>query len=480
MYFLTHHWRQSLIRRYFHYYSIENYITFLENSDAMSKWSKAVFLILLFIAIAIASFTFLCPQNCKLAARPLNAIGKFSDLVGESETHNIYLFSVDFRWNGTAYVQEKKDAKVRVIIPKEKAVNIDRIYEISVQKNAPEIRLTGIAGILYSTVYKLYYADAAEEYDEIVLNYPKFYNYCWDYDCASKSLPFPKIEKPVRRLFLSSESSGAFLKGARINRIIPAKGNITIAVVFLYDVTPMPEERLSSLKGTTNTTRYDAFNYVPVWYKERADEIFQRNNAINMSITFFDTQLKAPLDQMPASYSSCTAINFREFILTQLPEVKKYDALVQFYYTGNASSGILCSPHPVGRDSIFMHAIPETLEASYYHNFVVSLAHELAHLFGASDKYTESGAPENYGSGCFVESNVSKELGKDIMCHRVAEYKNDSFAGFINPPLSGLIINEITAKEIGWYDLDKDSIFEVEDPCPLDKSNKCTSTKNYK
>lgn len=392
---------------------------------------------------------FLCQQNCRPAAKPLNAIGKFSDLIGESETHGIYLFNADFRGEGSAYIQEKKDSRIRVAIPKGKVIDMSKIYEISAEKAAPDIRLSGISGILYSTVYKLYYADAAEEYDEIMLNYPRFYNYCWDYNCTSKSLPFPKIERPLRRLFLSSRDSGSFFKGVRADRIIPAKGNITIAVVFLYDVSPIPEAALSPLKGINNT-KDDSFTYVAEWYKERADEIFRKNSSINMGMTFFETQLKAPADQIPTSYSSCAAVNFREFILAQLPEAKKYDVLVQLYYTSNASSGVLCSPHQVGRDSIFIHAIPETLESSYYHNLVVSLAHELAHLFGASDKYTES---ISQGTGCIIESEDPKELGRDIMCHRVPEYQSESLTGFTNPPLSWLIINEITAKELGWYTL---------------------------
>ena len=36
------------------------------------------------------------------------------------------------------------------------------------------------------------------------------------------------------------------------------------------------------------------------------------------------------------------------------------------------------------------------------------------------------------------------------------------------------ILSPITIKELGWYDADGDKINEVDDPCPFDKTNKCT------
>jgi len=432
-----------------------------------------IMLSIILFAAAAAAFIFACPENCKPRAAPLNAIGKFSELIGEGETHNIFLFSADFRRDSTAYVQEREDAEVRVAIPKWKAIDFGRIYEISAQEAAPKIRLSGISGIMYSTVYKLYYADAVEEYDEIMLNYAGFYNYCWDYDCASESLPFPKMEKPLKRLFLSGESSGAFFKGVKAGRSLPPRGNVSIAFVFLYDAAPVPEARLSSLKGVTNTTKAESFAYVPAWYNEKADEIAHKNNLINMSIAFFEPQLKVPSGLLLSSYSSCTNTDFSEFIFTQLPETRRYDILVQFYYAGRESSNILCSPHPIGRNSIFLYATPDSISSSYSQNLIVSLAHELAHLFGATDKYTGSGEVEKLGGGCSVESENPEELGKDIMCHRVPEYRNGSFAGFINPSLNELLINGITAKEMGWYDLDRDGAIDVEDLCPLDSLNAC-------
>jgi|GEM_PF-5732738 len=437
----------------------------------MPKQYRVVFLIPLFIAITIVGFVLICPQNCRPVASPLNAIGKFSTLIDRTEAYNIYQFNADFRWDGTAYVQEKKDSSIRVAIPKGKVIDMSKIYEISAQEVAPKIRLSGISGIMYSTVYKLYYADAVEEYDEIAFNHNSFYNYCWEYDCASKSLPFPKIERPIRRLFLSGKDSGSFFKGVRVDKIFPAKGNITVAIVFVYDASPVPEEKLSSLKGITNNTNDDSFAHVAEWYKERADETFQRNDTINMSITFFDTQLKAQIELQERGDASCANMDFRELILTQLPEAKKYDVLVQFYYTSDTNNTIKCSPHPAGRDSIFLYANPATLDSSYYGTLVVSFAHELAHLFGASDRYTTE--ISDYTAGCLVESDDPMKVGRDIMCHRVPEYKNSSLTGFINPPLGNLTITEVTAKEIGWYDFDEDGIFEVEDPCPWDVSNRC-------
>ena len=51
----------------------------------------------------------------------------------------------------------------------------------------------------------------------------------------------------------------------------------------------------------------------------------------------------------------------------------------------------------------------------------------------------------------------------NIMCHRVADQ-----TGFANPPLPALGVWPLTAREVGWEDLDGDGTLEIVDACPGD------------
>lgn len=389
---------------------------------------------------------FFCPQDCKAQPQGLKAIGKFTDLIGETSTHKVYLLNMLFRWNGSVYVRHLDGVNVKVGIPKNSSIDVGKIYDISAHGLVPDVKAP-------------YYADVIESYDEIVYNYNGFYGPCWDYDCMSRIPPWKRIT-PSAKLFLSEVegAKGTYTKGSIIKRSIRPKGDISIALVFVYDESPVPNETISITK--------DEFMYVPAWYKEKAGELFGNGDIINMSITFFDEQLKLPPDLQPKNYSRC---DFSEFIEGRLPEVKDYDILVQFYYASAADAR--CLPIPISRtgfgyDSIFLFTKPEFMSASHLQSLTRSFAHELAHVFGATDKYTgEAEISAGHKECCWINTETS-----DIMCHRVRRYNP---FGCYNPPLHELAMTEATAKEMGWWDVDGDGHIEVDDPCPLDKSNDC-------
>ncbi len=391
-----------------------------------------------------------CPQDCKAQPRGLKAIGEFTDVMEETSTHRVYLFNMLFRWNDSVYIRHLDGVNVKVGIPKNSSIGAGKIYDISSRGSVPDVKVP-------------YYADVIEGYDEIVYNYHGFYDPCWDYDCRSKVPPWKRITPPAK-LFLS-EVEGAedtYTKGSTIRRPILPREDISIAFVFVYDESPVPNENISTMK--------DEFAYVPAWYKEKADELFGNGDIINMSITFFDEQLKLPPDLQPQNYSRC---DFSDFIGGQLPEVKDYDILVQFYYAGAIDTR--CLPRPINRggsgyDSIFLFTKPEFISAFHLESLTRSFAHELAHVFGATDTYTgEAEISAGYKECCWINTEAPDETS-DIMCHRVRRYNP---FGCYNPPLQELVMTEATAKEIGWWDIDGDGYIEVNDPCPLDKNNEC-------
>lgn len=72
----------------------------------------------------------------------------------------------------------------------------------------------------------------------------------------------------------------------------------------------------------------------------------------------------------------------------------------------------------------------------------VSLVHEFMHKLGATDKYST-----NPSTACLTNPATGQQYnGYDIMCHRVST----SSEGFLNPPLSELIISNPTMDEIKW------------------------------
>ncbi len=408
--------------------------------------------------------TLFCPQDCKTEPQPLNAIGRFTTQIEETDTHNIYLLKMNYKGKDTAYIQGP-EKQIKIAIPKTHTIDMDSIYDIAARGPAPDIKAP-------------YYADTIEAYDEITLNYPNFYDPCWDYECRTKTPPWPKITPPVKRLFLSNikgAENKVYTKGARINKPLLAKGKIDIAVVFVYDESPIPNETISVIKGITNTTPDESFTYVPQWYKEKAQELFGNKDIINLSINFIDTQLKLPDNLRPKDLSSCTGTDFSDYIREKLPETKSFNILVQFYYA--SEKGQRCVPHPIqntgsGQSSVFLFTRPEFLSTSPLQPQTTSLAHELAHLFGATDKYTgEAEFTAGIEQCCWINTENPDETS-GIMCHRVHKYAGKKF-GCYNPPLSQLLITETSAKEMGWHDMDGDGYLEVEDPCPLDKDNVC-------
>lgn len=432
----------------------------------------------------------LAPQDCMAMPQALGGIGRFVRRIEETRTHHIYLFKLEYRWNDSAYVQvvervvdvdkikyQPSEILVRLAVPKtalpDHIPEYSKLYRITARGSPPDVKTP-------------YYTDTLEAYDEFRTTHSYyentplkgFYKACWEYNCTSDIPPWEKITPPLRWLFLSKigekrfDSMGydVYTRGYVAKRPIIARGNISVAIVFLYDDSPMPVDAISKLKGISNTTKDESFMYIPAWYKEQASKLFGKGDIINMGITFFDSQLKLPENLLYRDKPIC---DFSSYVREQLPEVKNHDILVQYYYA-SAENVSVCATQPVSYNSIYFPARPSSIYAYKQLNLATfGLAHELAHIFGASDKYvTEPEIRVKYNAGCWIESGDPAESGRDLMCDLVPEGEGE-FSRL--PDLNELIIIEATAKEIGWYDNDGDGILEIEDPCPLNKDNDCVS-----
>lgn len=406
-------------------------------------------------------------------AQPWSAIGRFSELAGREGEYNIYLFNISYKKRGNVYMLDSQ--LVKVAVPKVHSIDTSKIYEVSAEGPAPDLNVP-------------YYADTLEAYDEITMDGTRgdigFYNFCMDYNCTTAP-PYQKITPPIKRLYLSFVRSGAtgYTKGFSAKRAMSPKGNISFVVVFLYDYATLPDDKISILKGMTNTSKDQSFMHVSTWYKEQAEKLFGNGDIINISVTFLDAQIRIPENLQFQYNSGCdnklgNALNIYDYIKSQLPEVENYDHIIQYYYATNDS---VCRPFPGGFDYKTGHRfinLPQM--ATFFDPIRATLvfAHELAHMFGAYDKYYEGGPLD---IDCLIEPD-SSFMTADLMCGipsalKIETEKHGETVVIVTRQvhLSDLIIGEATAKEIGWYDIDGDGILEVEDPCPLNKDNDCVT-----
>ncbi len=422
-----------------------------------------------------------CTSSCTLIVSPAgdttlkNGLpGLISKLGSGQETREFNMEYIMNDTDGFFYIYKKK---LDLISPKQMEFKKGKVYLVEVKKS----------------VFNLYFVKSSKEYDAVsIYHLPGFNKYCWDYDCDSDLPPYKKLpeEFKVLHFFQIEEDAGDGIKPAPLELPSPpprdgplgipysaspskptvlAKGNLDVIVVPLYAESSIPPELISAIKGITNTTPDESFMYVSTWYRVQAGELSGKPDLMNLNIDFVDAQ-KVPIELILSPDDECDLGENMDYIKSTLKEVESYDILVLLYY-GNHT----CQPH-AGLSSksvlLFVHPrSPEDFQSHTFQSLTRTFAHELSHLFGAEDKYTDV---YEISSGieacCFIEPDASELQGRDIMCHRVRTL--DEEFGCIQPPLSELIISEASAKEIGWHDLDGDGILEVEDPCPWNKENR--------
>jgi hypothetical protein len=291
-----------------------------------------------------------------------------------------------------------------------------------------------------------------------------YYDYCWEYDCTAQ-IPYPKLENPV------------VPDVVEVMREIKGVGDISIIVVFLYAYDSLPEDKLDILKLDEADIR--SFKYAAKWFEDQASK-YGLN--LNINVDFSNEQYKVPEEYIIHDLNESLSKDLYKYITDKLPQYLNYDVIVPFYYSSVDFSFV---NHVIWPKSfvIFSKQAEQNFFCPLFEegttDYSITFAHELSHIFGATDKYSCSEiqpssceyALQN-GISCIIESDNPDELGRDIMCHRVPEYSNEQWS-FTAPNLNELVIIEPTAKELGWWDFDGDGIIEVEDSCPYVKNNIC-------
>jgi hypothetical protein len=393
---------------------------------------------------------------------------------------------MEYQLNDADDLFYKYKRQVDLISPESLEFKKGKSYLVEIEKNA----------------FSLYFVKSSREYEEVIIYHsPGFNKYCWDYDCSTELPPYKKQPEDFKVLPLfqieTREESNDKLAPKELPPSPPrdgpmttpysmyfqkppvlAKGMLDIIVVPIYAEPQIPPELLLAIKGVTNTTYDESFIYVPTWYREQAEELFGNPDLMSLKIDFTEAQ-KVPTELILSTDGSCDLGENMDYVRSTLKEIESYDILALIYY-GNHT----CSPHASpSSNSVLLFVHPRPPEdfksemhadsmAGLYQSLTENLAHEMAHLFGAEDKYTDVyEVQRGIDACCLIEPDDPELQGRDVMCHRV-RVPEEEF-GCIQPPLSQLFISEATAREIGWQDVDGDGILEVEDPCPWDKENIC-------
>ncbi len=436
-----------------------------------------------------------CPSPCILIIKPrqMGEIGGdhfFEDMFQEllssaDENHVNHQIYVDYYRNNSDGLFYQTGLWRNLQAPRGRVFESGRIYRVEVQND----------------VFNRQFMNSVEEFDRIYTHSNQhgvsFYDLCWEYDCQSRVTPYKKLPSPKKLLFLGvvkktpyidEQNKISYYKVAydpthRKKPLVPAYGDVDVAILTFYEDYPPPADDFAVLKSDAP---HKSFNYVSAWYKKESEKYFGED-AINIKITFIDKQKHFGSVENYRVDDKCYELStvFLPIAEEEYIEVLLgYDVIV-FIYIGESANGCKAHLKSVGSPYIFLFPTSEMLK-EFPEEFVDAFAHELGHAFSATDKYIV-GVRYQTGSmsRCWYESDKSEELGRDIMCAKAPTIMAKELeglpipptapgtVGFWSPPLSGLVITEQTAKEIGWYDLDGDGVLEVEDPCPWDKENLC-------
>jgi hypothetical protein len=368
---------------------------------------------------------------------------------------NVYDFSENFSWDNQARVYRTTGASRVIEVPPGTVMPAGPTV-LGFAEAAPALGpwQVGAGAILPDYPYLRAESQGAQA---------PFYEPCWDYACDAPGAAPPFVERPSRRaplrLRATSPLEDTFVAGAATPWVL-GRGKVRLVVAVAYAETPMSEADLATLfaKDADAISTGTSFLAAPPWYAAQS-QAHGLAAPIELEVVWSGKQVKIPDETAPTTYDACLNTSFRALLLPELA-LGEGDLLVQFYW---AKAGISCANHVLRNERSFaLFATPTFFTPP---GLVVSFAHELMHLFGASDKYTDGLALDANGvpHGCLFEG-VDYDA-HDIMCHRVAQFDPaGNFGGFDNPPLPALTVAPLTAREVGWEDLDGDGALDVDAP----------------
>ncbi len=232
-----------------------------------------------------------------------------------------------------------------------------------------------------------------------------------------------------------------------------SKKDYSAATVFAYGKDPLPEYVVDVLCAP-NPQDSKSFNYVPTWYREQAAKY---KVDFNLHHQCYKQQIQLPdkflWDESKGSPLTCSngrsepILNTDElisYIKNANPELQKYDFLnISLLANQTNSLKDYCDFARVKANTtfVFLQKQPETQDENTYYPSVFSrylpaiFAHELGHLLGAKDKYTDT-------NDCAIDDTTGQKYSSlDIMCHSRSLQSTSNYKAIVTDP---------TAREFGW------------------------------
>jgi len=295
---------------------------------------------------------------------------------------------------------------------------------------------------------------------DISQNLWSYYKVSWEYNCENG------LCKPTGKLNIPDNASidqSSFLK---------AQGTKKIKLLIFYNDEPIPTSEVNKLNNPSSDK--DSYRYGLQWFHDQAKRY---NVDFNLQLDIVTKQIKIPKD---ISFEQ-----FEQFVIANYSNNEKdYDIIAALWYCSDLHCTGANNEAFVSDQTFFINSwkIPhggERLASGEYADTYTfapnrTFVHETAHLFGASDKYRCTGTncvPPPPCEPCLIKEN---NIEKDIMCFNKPEFEpNGECSGFSLYELQDTFIHDLTAKELGWGDIDQDGVQDINDRCLLNKQNNC-------
>lgn len=300
--------------------------------------------------------------------------------------------------------------------------------------------------------------------------YQTYYDYCWDFDCQSKTYAYPKLSKSAVPEIITLNSKPAKLAG-----------DVKVPAIFVYVNDPFKDEELAlardaGAKGSPASMQ--------AWLNEQAKQAGQ-----NLTFEYLYQPEPIKLSDLclnAMDYKRADGSSYKNYSLDpsclKLQIMKKYTDLGKYpawqilfrqaKYVDASTPSYVNLPYGNTADSDGIKIAFGDFGSPYYSSIAEYQKSSLnspfwfrplLNLYGAKSKLiNDSSRQAVNGSLCAVDPR------EDVMCMSYLEGPS-----YKTVPYDTLKIAEITRKELGWYDGDGDKVNEVDDPCPFDKANTC-------
>lgn len=299
--------------------------------------------------------------------------------------------------------------------------------------------------------------------------YKSFYNYCWDYDCNSKTYPYPAITVSKRPEIINIQQKPKLLAG-----------DVTVPIVFLqFDDKAIPDYQVAAYK---DDSLYNSFASLAKWintqattYKQKLNFRFDYKDPVTLTKSDACTEYEG-INKYYSSKCIKDAVNQKYpnlqsegLVLFSLGRIYKDDHSDNFglrysYNLSDTNVSYLMNTWGVQSGGLDNKVdIPENTFRDYMNSknqgyswwfSNTETINSIFALYGAQSKKSTYKEPVNSNAvACYAG------VKNDVMCRQYLE--NGTYKQYDN--FNELVIGEITRKELGWYDMDGDKINEVDE-----------------